>query len=172
MHILLTKFPPITQYSSNLFSIEAGIRALGTQLDSYSSNQEKFRFTKNWQAFSDQSEKNLYSGFLALSLPSSEFIQPSMPQLSRQKLKTSLAFIVVARYLLAFQTLAQNVISPRCTSFSGLRKTSSPIVPEAILLWITAWSLPMSLKKATQKAWIERDKSLLQIRFEILHRHI
>ena len=131
MHILLTKFPPITQYSSNLSSIEAGIRALGTQLDPCSSNQEKLRFTKNWQAFSDQSEKNLYSGFLALSLPSSEIIQPSMSLLSRHQLKTSLAPIVVAQYLLAFQTLAQNVISPKCTSFPGLRKTSSPSVPEA-----------------------------------------
>ena len=39
--------------------------------------------------------------------------------------------MVVAQYVQAFQTLAQNVISLKCTSFSGLRKMSSPSVPEA-----------------------------------------
>ena len=43
----------------------------------------------------------------------------------------SLALIVTALIVLAFQTLAENVISPKSTSLPGLRKTSSLSVPEA-----------------------------------------
>ena len=45
----------------------------------------------------------------------------------------SLALIVIALIVVAFQTLAENVISPKSTSLPGLRKTSSLSVPEAQL---------------------------------------
>ena len=85
-----------------------------------------------------------------------------LTQLRNHIAKRLLAPIVVAQQVLAFQTLAQNVISPRCASFSGLRKTSLPSVLEAMNHAYKSWGLNvcLSLNFFKNQAQLSASKKL------------
>ena len=69
----------------------------------------------------------------------------------------SLALIVIALIVVAFQTLAENVISPKSTSLPGLRKTSSLSVPEAGFHVFLSYFLSTETRRAIrygESSWV------------------